>query len=96
MFVQVPCSRQGFVEVNLPSSPQSDQRPLRVLWAVKGQEFWFELTESNFEYLVHLFRNSEVEEKCKKAKAKVSPSRRRRLRRRLSEEDQQPEQQNED
>ena len=88
------CSHQGFVEVHLPSSPQSDHRALRVMWAVKGLEFWFELTESNFEYLVHLFRHSEPEEKV--AKPKSSPSRRRRLKRRLSEEDQQPEQQNED
>ncbi len=61
--------------MNLADSPGSDHRPVRVLWAVKGQDFWFELTESNVEYLVNLFRQSQPEDRVKKPKA--SPKRRR-------------------
>jgi len=50
---------------------------------VKGLDFWFEITESNVEYLVNLFRQSEPEER----KPKASPKKRRRLRRTRSEDD---------
>lgn len=69
--------------MTLTASPGSDHRPLRVLWAVKGLDFWFEITESNVEYLVNLFRQSEPEER----KPKASPKKRRRLRRTRSEDD---------
>ncbi len=70
--------------MSLTDSPGSDHRPVRVLWAVKGLDFWFELTESNVEYLVNLFRQSPPEERVRQPKA--SPKKRRRGRRFRSEE----------
>ena len=75
--------------MTLAQSQGSDSRPIRVLWAVKRFDFWFELTESNVEYMVNLFRQSPQEEPKKRQgpqDEKKSPKRRRRLKRQRSDE----------
>ena len=75
--------------MTLAQSQGSDSRPIRVLWAVKGFDFWFELTESNVEYMVNLCRQSPQEEPKKRQgpqDEKKSPKRRRRLKRQRSDE----------
>lgn len=75
----------GYITINLEGVEGSDGRELRMLWQVKGQDFWVECTVSNIDYLIKLLQVSPAYEKPPKA-AKPSPKRRRRLKRRSSEE----------